>query len=179
MHEKVRLRDMYSKKLISASNDAKNKYLSASKYIRETTPKLEENIIRQIETIRISEKLSVRDFCELLDMSYSSYVKIPRFERKLNLTTFLIVCRLFGYDISKLVGESYLDSADSVFRELAVFLGQLHGDTIQKIVEALSDSSEDETTKKHGEALLEALGKVIRNDNHEPLYLFTNDVPQD
>ena len=95
---------MYSKKLISASIDAKNKYLSASKYIRETTPKLEENIIRQIETIRISEKLSVSDFCELIDMPYSSYVKISRLERKLNLASFLTVCRIFGYDISKLVG---------------------------------------------------------------------------
>lgn len=170
---------MYSKKLISASNDAKNKYLSASEYIRTTTPKLEENIVRQIETIRISEKLSVRDFCELLDMPYSTYVKISRLERKLNLGTFLVVCRLFGYDISKLVGESYLDSADSVFRELAVFLGQLHADTIKELAGALSGSSEDEAVKKHGAALFEALGKVIESNDYEPLYLFTSDVPQD
>lgn len=170
---------MYSKKLIAASNDAKNKYLSASEYIRTTTPKLEKNIIRQIETIRVSEKLSVRDFCELLDTPYSTYVKISRLERKLNLTTFLIVCRLFGYDISKLVGESYLDSADSVFRELAVFLGQLQTDTIKEMAGALSDSSENESVKKHGEALFEALEKIIKSADYEPLYLFTSDISQD
>lgn len=170
---------MYSKKLISASIDAKNKYLSASKYIRETTPKLEENIIRQIETIRISEKLSASDFCELIDMPYSSYVKISRLERKLNLASFLTVCRIFGYDISKLVGESYLNDADSVFRELAIFLGQLHSDTIKEMAQVLSNSSEDKSVKKHGAALFEALEKVIESDDYEPLYLFTSDIPQD
>lgn len=170
---------MNSKKLIAASNEAKNRYLPASEYIRSTTPKLEDNIVRQIETIRISEKLSARDFSELLDLPYGTYVKISRLERKMSLTTFLVVCRLFGYDISKLVGESYLDSADSVFRELALFLGQLRTDTINEMAEVLSNSSEDETVKKRGAALFEALKKVIKSDDYEPLYLFANDIPQE
>ena len=72
----------------------------------------------------------------------------------MSLTTFLVVCRLFGYDISKLVGESYLDSADSVFRELALFWGQLRTDTINEMAEVLSNSSEDETVKNAGQPCL-------------------------
>ena len=97
----------------------------------------------------------------------------------MSLTTFLVVCRLFGYDISKLVGESYLDSADSVFRERALFWGQLRTDTINEMAEVLSNSSEDETVKKRGAALFEALKKVIKSDDYEPLYLFANDIPQE
>lgn len=169
---------MYSKKLQSASVDAKNKYLPASVYIKETIPKLEENIVRQIETIRVSEKLSVRDFCELLDMPYSTYVKTARLERKLNFSTFLIVCRLFGYDISKLAGESYLNSSESVFRELAMFLGQLRPETIKEISNALLASSENEAIKTHGTALFQALKDVVERDGYEPFYLFANDIPQ-
>lgn len=169
---------MNSKKLKATSADVKNKYRSSSAYILETMPKLEENIVRQIETIRVSEKLSIQDFAELIGVPYSTYNKITYLQRKLSLGTFIAVCRLFGYDISKLVGESYLNSSDSVFRELAMFLGQIQPDTINAMLTALLDSSEDSATKERGKILFDALERVVGDTQQEPFYLFAQDKPK-
>lgn len=164
--------------LISA--EVKDKYLPSSKYVLETSDELIENIINQIETIRVSEKLTNKDMAAILGLSYENYFKIIQRQRKLGLSTFLVLCRVFNYDISKLVGEAYLNTSDSVFRELALFMGQLQPETVKAMSDALSSSgNESPETKERGKILFDALEKVISGEEYQPFYLFSADKPDE
>lgn len=170
---------MGSKGLSSREASVREKYAAASEYIRNTSSGLEERIIQQIDVMRTSERLTINEMCEFTGITYSSYMKIINSKRKLKLCDFLIICRLLGCDISKLVGESYLDSADSVFRELAIYFGQLQTETIEALAKVLAESSESDLMKKHGKTLFEALQNVKTKEDFEPLYLFASDVPKE
>lgn len=133
-------------------------------------------LIKQLEHIRLSEGLSIDDYCRLLDISKSLYYRIINGSRKMQLSILLKVCRLFNYDLSTLLGEAYLDSADSVFRETALLLGRLSPETISSIRTTIdSSNNEDEATKKRAEILLNSMEAIVKKGDFTSFRFFSGD----
>lgn len=147
-----------------------------AKIVRSNCADLIDLILQQMEVTRNQHGYTKGEFGRMLGFPDTYYSKLTTKVRdSFYVTNFITYCRLFGLDISRLVRRSYLDTADSVLQETAVFLARLEPDTLDSINEAISQSKESASNKKQADLLISHL-KTISN---KPAPFYAADIPDD
>lgn len=167
------MREIYYNR--NESSLIREKYEASSKQILDSNDELEKKVVAQIEVFRRQRKITVTDFAELLGLNRVAYYKLISQNRKLDTQTFFTFCRLFRFDIATITGESWLDSQNSMLRELAVLLGQLSPDTLKDISSVIANSQEQTQIKERGTKLLSSLSDLVQQEDYKPYTLFAND----
>lgn len=141
--------------------------LEESRLIQSSNYEVERAIIQQIEFVRRQHGLNHSQFSALLGIPKNSYSKITSDQsRNIPFLCLLTFCRLFGYDLTQLYNESFLETADSVVRELAILLTTLSDDTIDTINSVIAQSQEPENRKEYTKELLEQIKKIEKPNNY-------------
>ena len=152
--------------------DSFQELLNDAKKIHDSNDDIQSKIAAQMEWTRQDMKLTASEFAQLLGTSLSTCHKQLKGERPILFATFLTFCRIFGFDISDIVGRAYLDSEDSVLRETAVLLSGLSDKTIDGIIAAIDASEESAAKKTRASTLLNEMKKV--QGAAAPLFLADN-----
>lgn len=155
-----------------------NELLKKAQHVKETENGIEEDIVKQMDAVRLHEGLNAADFCKIVGLTKTNYYHIFAGTRGLSIQLFVRFCRIFGYDLSTFSGESFLDSQDSVFRELALFLGRLSPETIEQINRDIQEGSESENNKRRADILLTAMAKAIQKPDFKPLTFYADDAQE-
>lgn len=131
-----------------------------TKKINEDNTKIRAMFIQQMEHTCRRYGFTKPQFAEMLGTTLATYYKWVNGERAVTIDAFLTYCRFFGFDISEIVGKAYLDSSDSVLRELMVLFSGFSDETIDNIKATIENSSENDNKKQRAELMLDALKNV-------------------
>ena len=85
------------------------------------------------------------------------------------MDTLITYCKLFGFDISGLLGETILNTADPTLREMAMFLSELSDETLRAMGNVIAESNEDDEVKAMGAALIKDLIKEDSASTESPV----------
>lgn len=155
------------------TEDAKVELLRKTESVRTDTDKIEKLIIRQIEYTRKRYGFTQIYFSKLLGVSNQFYSKMTLGQREPPIFLLIRYCQIFGLDISGLVAEEYLNSTDTVLRELAMYMTLLSDKTISALTDTIADSDESDRIKERGELLLDRLQTM----EDKPRPFFIKDLP--
>lgn len=146
-----------------------------SEILQSSDIKILELILQQMEVTRQQHNYTKAEFGKILGLPDTSYSKLTKQQDRkgISVKTLVLYCRLFGLDLSTIVGRSYLDSADSVLRETAMFLARLNPETIDLIDTVIEESEESDSNKKQAKLLLTHLKTI--SDKPTPFY--AADIP--
>ena len=142
--------------------------------INETNSSIRKVIAKQMEYTRIKCGITQNEFPTLLGISPISYYKFQTGAREVTIEPFLSFCRLFGLDMSTLIGREYWETSESVMSEVAAAFSGLSDETLDAIMNAVSDSHETAEKKHQIKVLVKTLKAFGKDENRVPFYAFNN-----
>lgn len=145
--------------------------LDKAKNVRYDPIELNNALIDQLEHTRKYLGVSQTYFAELLGVTKDFYCKMIKHspQRYLHVDTLITYCKLFGFDISGLLGETILNTADPTLREMAMFLSELSDETLRAMGNVIAESNEDDEVKAMGAALIKDLIKEDSASTESPV----------
>lgn len=141
-------------------------------------PKFKKIVIGQIESVRVSKKLTKAQMADILGTSPWAYSKMLSGEREISIDVLLTFCRRFNYDFKMLAADAYFDNAPMATKKLALFLSKLSNQTLESISSTILNSNENSVTKERSSEIFGTLTKNSQSERNSSIYFFERDIPE-
>lgn len=138
---------------MSTQNITNDDILRRSKSVSIILDDIENKIVSTIETVRVSYGYSLKQFSELMGMSYDQYYrKLNRSTKKyvtgkkalpFSASDLIRFCYIFGYDLETVVSNDSapLFSSEQALLEFAMQIASLNDAALQEISDTISNSA--------------------------------------